>query len=290
MARFFGEVPSSPMGATFGSRRELAAAGVHTPLMAGISGNGREGVDSIVVSGGYQDDQDYGHVILYTGHGGNDPATKRQVADQQITAPGNAGLVRSQLEGLPVRVIRGAGGDRAYSPPSGFRYDGLFRVEDHWSKIGRAGFRIWQFRLALLDGAPASGDLPNIQASGPVPRVATTVQRQVRSSAVIEQVKLWYQYRCQLCSELLAVATGPYAEGAHIRGLGRPHLGPDVPGNVLCLCPNDHVRFDNGAIYLLDDFTIVDALEGKKLGRLRLHHKHRIDLAHVRYHRETHAT
>jgi putative restriction endonuclease len=290
MARLFGQMAGCPVGATFGSRRELAAAGVHTPLMAGISGNGREGADSIVVSGGYLDDQDYGDVILYTGHGGNDPATKRQVADQQITAPGNAGLVRSQLEGLPVRVIRGAGGDPAYSPPSGFRYDGLFRVEDHWSKLGLAGFRIWQFRLVQLNATPASSELPTPQASGPVARVATTVQRQVRSSAVIEQVKRWYQYRCQLCGGVLAVATGPYAEGAHIRGLGRPHLGPDIPENVLCLCPNDHVRFDNGAVYLLDDLTIVDALEGKKLGRLRLHPKHRIDLTHVRYHRETHAT
>jgi putative restriction endonuclease len=140
--------------------------------------------------------------------------------------------------------------------------------------------------VELHDQAVRSGLLPELD-SGPVPRTPATVQRQVRSGAVIEQVKRWYQYRCQVCGDVLSVAVGPYAEGAHVRGLGRPHLGPDVLGNVLCLCPNDHVRFDNGAIYLLDDLTIVDALAGKKLGRLRVHPKHHIEIAHVRYHRET---
>jgi hypothetical protein len=70
-----------------------------------------------VVSGGYIDDEDFGDELIYTGHGGNDPATKQQIADQELDAPGNAGLARSQLDGLPVRVIRGASGDPAYSPP-----------------------------------------------------------------------------------------------------------------------------------------------------------------------------
>jgi putative restriction endonuclease len=134
MAKLFGEVPGNPIGSTFASRPALSQARVHRPRMGGISGNGREGADSIVVSGGYIDDQDFRDELIYTGHGGNDPATKRQIADQELDAPGNAGLARSQLDGLPVRVIRGAGGDPAYSPPFGFRYDGLFRVTNHWSK------------------------------------------------------------------------------------------------------------------------------------------------------------
>jgi putative restriction endonuclease len=288
MAQVFGEVPGYPVGSVFGSRGELVTAEVHRPPMGGISGNGRDGADSIVVSGGYIDDVDYGDVILYTGHGGRDARTRRQIADQDLTDSGNAGLVRSQLDGLPVRVIRGRGGDPDHSPLSGFRYDGLFRVDDHWSTTGQEGFRIWQFRLVRLDPAATDGPPPTPPASGPVPRVPTTVQRQVRNSAVIDQVKRWHQHRCQVCQQLLEVAAGPYAEGAHIRGLGRPHLGPDVAENVLCLCPNDHVRFDNGAIYLQDDLTIVDALTGAQRGRLRLHRKHRIDLTHVRYHRQTH--
>jgi len=187
-------------------------------------------------------------------------------------------------------VIRGAGGDPRYSPLAGFRYDGLFQVVNHWSKTGRSGYRIWQFHLIRLHEGetttlPADAQ-PPVGPPGPVPRVAMVVQRQVRNSAVVEAVKRWHGYRCQVCGVTLRVAAGPYAEGAHIRPLGRPHFGPDVPENVLCLCPNDHVRFDNGALYLLDDLTIVDASTGQKLGVLHRQRAHRIDVAHVRYHRE----
>jgi putative restriction endonuclease len=187
-------------------------------------------------------------------------------------------------------VIRGAGGDATHSPSAGFRYDGLFRVTNHWSKTGRSGYRIWQFHLVQLhegETTPLPADVqPPVKMTGPVPRVATVVQRQVRNSAVVEAVKRWHDYRCQVCGITLQVAAGAYAEGAHIRPLGRPHFGPDVPENALCLCPNDHVRFDNGALYLLDDLTIVDASTGRKLGVLHRQRVHRIDVAHIRYHRE----
>src|SRR5687767_1604213 len=109
MPRTYGEIPGYPVGSLFKNRTELAATPVHRPRMAGICG-GEDGAESIVVSGGYVDDEDFGDEIIYTGHGGNDPITKHQIADQQLIK-GNAGLARSQLDGNPVRVIRGAGGD-----------------------------------------------------------------------------------------------------------------------------------------------------------------------------------
>ena len=84
-------------------------------MQAGISGAAAEGADSIVVSGGYEDDEDYGDEIIYTGHGGNDPNTGRQVADQQLKQ-GNLALAFSRKEGLPVRVVRGANPKSPYAP------------------------------------------------------------------------------------------------------------------------------------------------------------------------------
>ena len=112
-ARVFGDVPDVLVGTSFASRRELHDAGVHRPLQAGISGAAAEGADSIVVSGGYEDDEDYGTTIIYTGHGGNDPASGRQVRDQELTQ-GNLALAHSCIEGLPVSVVRGAGGDPVF--------------------------------------------------------------------------------------------------------------------------------------------------------------------------------
>src|SRR5687768_306879 len=100
--RIFGPIPGVEPGETFASRLALSAARVHPPTMAGISGTAGAGADSIVLSGGYEDDADHGDVIIYTGHGGNDPETGRQVADQELRL-GNLALAKSCLEGLPVR-------------------------------------------------------------------------------------------------------------------------------------------------------------------------------------------
>ena len=82
--RVFGEIPGYPAGSLFDDRPSLSGSRVHRPRQAGISGGGKEGADSIVVSGGYEDDEDYGNLIIYTGHGGNDSSTGRQVADQTL--------------------------------------------------------------------------------------------------------------------------------------------------------------------------------------------------------------
>jgi putative restriction endonuclease len=147
--RVFGDIPGYPEGSFFESRRELSHAGVHRPLVAGIAGTGTVGALSIVLSGGYEDDQDFGDVIVYTGHGGRDPKTRRQVRAQRL-AGGNLALVYSCTHGLPVRVIRGASHRSPYSPPAGYRYDGLYRVEDYWRDTGRSGHTIWRFRLVKL--------------------------------------------------------------------------------------------------------------------------------------------
>ena len=70
--RVFGEISGYPVGSTFNDRVDLARSGVHPPRMKGVSGSQNEGADSIVVSGGYEDDYDLGAVI-YTGEGGRDP-------------------------------------------------------------------------------------------------------------------------------------------------------------------------------------------------------------------------
>jgi hypothetical protein len=72
--RIFGEIPGMSVGRSFANREELSRSGVHRPLQAGISGAQDEGADSIVLSGGYEDDQDFGDLIVYTGHGGPGPS------------------------------------------------------------------------------------------------------------------------------------------------------------------------------------------------------------------------
>jgi putative restriction endonuclease len=95
-----------------------------------------------------------------------------------------------------------------------------------------------------------------------------------------------HDYTCQVCGERIEIAAGAYAEGAHIRPLGRPHDGPDVLANILCLCPNDHVRFEFGAILIEDNLTLRDRATGTAIGTLRTVTGHRLDSSQLAYHRE----
>jgi putative restriction endonuclease len=279
--RVFGHIPGYPEDSRFESRAELSEAGVHRPLIAGISGSEREGADSIVLSGGYEDDEDLGDEVVYTGHGGRDAESGKQVAHQRLTR-GNLALAHSGIEGLPVRVIRGANLDSQYAPRSGYRYDGLYMVDDYWQESGRSGFRVWRYRLIKLPSIPTRVDMVS---EGPgaysTQRRETTVQRLVRDTAQARQIKALYDYQCQMCGTRLEGLAGPYVEAAHIRPLGAPHNGPDTADNIFCLCPNHHVLFDHGGVGIGEDLSLVGAD-----GRLTVHPRHRIDEGHLLYRRE----
>ena len=158
---YFGEIPGVEEGMRYGSRRDLVDAGLHRSIQHGIDGNGKEGVAAIVVSGGYEDDIDWGDEIIYTGHGGNDPATKKQIANQSWDSHGNKGLLVSMNRKLPVRVIRGASTESLFSPKSGYVYGGLYHVVEAWEKIGKSGFVVCLFRLKKVGSS--DGGKQNIQ-------------------------------------------------------------------------------------------------------------------------------
>ena len=278
--RIFGEIEGYPEGTIFDSREALNKAGVHRPTMAGISGTAEEGADSIVLSGGYEDDLDYGDEIVYTGHGGRDPNSGQQVADQEF-ARGNAGLARNKILGLPVRVIRGSQLDSRFAPEHGYRYDGLYNVDQFWEETGKSGFKVWRYRLVNIN-ALSHPPIKEGEERPPLPaRRQTTTMRIVRDTEKSRRVKELYDYTCQVCGVRLETPTGPYAEGAHIKPLGIPHNGPDEESNILCLCPNHHVLLDDGAIAFADDFRVI-GLGGES----QLFLKHDVRPEYVRYHRE----
>lgn len=278
--RVFGEINAYPEGSQFSSRRDLSEAGLHRPTMAGISGTAEEGADSIVLSGGYEDDLDYGSEIVYTGHGGRDSEKGQQIADQEFNR-GNAGLAKNKTAGLPVRVIRGAELDSPYAPSIGYRYDGLYSVDEFWEETGKSGFKVWRYHLVknILSQPPVKDGGAPLK---PPVRQQMTVTRIVRDSEMSRRVKRLYDYTCQMCGVRLETPAGPYAEGSHIKPLGIPHNGPDHESNILCLCPNHHVLLDNGAITVADDLTLL----GIKAMRPSLTSRHALAPECIRYHRE----
>ncbi|MEU7886369.1 YDG/SRA domain-containing protein [Microbispora bryophytorum] len=281
----FGSPVDVFVGRIFARRRELYDAGVHRELRAGICGTARRGgAESIVVSGGYKDDEDYGDVILYTGHGGRDLNTGVQVEDQKITDRGNAALVKSMTTGMPVRVIRGAGGSEEFSPEAGYSYDGLYIVTNYWTKVGLDGYKILQFRLGKHKEIPdeLSASRPNY---GRWDRVAEGIYA---DRVLASQLKRLYGYSCQICSTTLELPGGTrLAAAVYIKELQDPHRGPDTLANMLCLCLNHMELFRLGAIVIRDDLTVVDQASREEVGKLFV--KHPVTLEYLKYHRDHHA-
>ncbi|SHG23039.1 putative restriction endonuclease [Marinomonas polaris DSM 16579] len=279
--RVFGHIPGTTVGQIFADRVELAKAGIHKPTQAGISGSAKEGSDSIVLSGGYEDDEDFGNVIIYTGAGGKEHNAKVQTFDQQLSTT-NLALARSHLEGYPVRVSRSLKHKDPKSTEKGYEYAGLYKVDDYWQEKGRSGFYVWRYRLIACDEQPTQ-EAPDEPSNGHTEarRVQTTVQRIVRDTKIAKRVKQLHNYQCQVCGIALETSAGLYAEAAHIKPLGQPHNGPDVESNILCLCPNHHVLFDNGGFTISDDLKLI-GIEGE----LKTVTRHTVDLAFIQYHHE----
>lgn len=142
----FGHLGQAQPGDLFASRLELSVRGQHRPRQAGVCATAQGGAESIILADQYEDDEVHEDYFWYAGHGGRDPKTGRQVADQILTYR-NKGLIHSQETGLPIRVFRRI--DVAPAPWQ-FRYEGLWRVVQHEYVVGKSGFWVYRFRLEPL--------------------------------------------------------------------------------------------------------------------------------------------
>jgi putative restriction endonuclease len=271
-----GALPGIQVGLAVLSRRELHGLGLHRDIRRGICGSGipGRGAESIVLSGGYEDDIDLGALIYYTGQGGRDRRTGLQIEDQAFVGP-NLSLALNVDSRTPVRVIR--------RQADGFTYSGLYLVQDAWLQPGRSGFAICRYRLFAESSDPLKSE-PARRLPGAAPRREATHYRLVRDSAVAAAAKSMYGQACQVCGRSVTTLTGPYAEAAHVIPLGHPFDGPDVLANVLCLCPNHHASFDHGGLYVRNDLAVIEVGRGA-IGQLILHPGHGLDAHLLAQHR-----
>lgn len=139
---------------------------------------------------------------------------------------------------------------------------------DLFYSVGGIGSGIW----GLRNYSPLTPAAPDVSEPTLPERVKQEVYRVLRDTELARSIKQLHGYRCQICELAIRLPNGQlYAEAHHLKPLGSPHNGPDVPDNILCLCPNHHVQLDYGAISL-------------KLSDLRTHPRHTIGLSYLEYH------
>lgn len=162
--RIVGPIPGVHVGDQFFFRMEMCVIGLHGQVQAGIDYVSaarsvcREPIaTSIIVSGGYEDDEDRGDMIIYTGHGGKERHFLRHSVHQKLEG-GNLALERSRHYGIEVRVIRGM---KSEGSPTGrvYVYDGLYRILEHWLDTGRSGFGVYKYKLIRIAGQPEMGSM-----------------------------------------------------------------------------------------------------------------------------------
>ncbi len=140
----------------FPTRLALFDSGVHRHLRAGIATVSGQPAESVLLSGGYEDDDDRGDVVIYTGQDGGDARTGRQVCDQGMNRY-NRALVRGVETAVPVRLMRWAASGSQHAPSTDYEYSGLYRVRECWYEDGKAGFGLYRFRLVRLHETATTG-------------------------------------------------------------------------------------------------------------------------------------
>ena len=102
-------------------------------------------------------------------------------------------------------------------------------------------------------------------------RIPRNIDSIIRNQSLVRKVKDLRDNTCQICKTKLKIGSNSYySEVHHIKPLGKPHNGPDIIGNMLCVCPNCHKKLDYGFIKI--------ELELKNLP------KHKIDNQFIEYH------
>lgn len=147
-----------------------------------------------------------------------------------------------------------------------------FRGRDVFYSVNGIGSGIWGLR-SYAQKTPEADDITEVDNSKYIARrVEQKVYRVLRDTEIARTIKKIHNNRCQICGHSISLPDGTYySEAHHIMPLGRPHNGPDVPSNILCLCPNHHAVLDYGA-------ARIDIRE------LTMDTNHSIDIKFIDYH------
>lgn len=158
-----------------GIRRATSSEAGVSLLLLGFIGHSRpvsRGADSIVVSGGYPDDADYGDEIIYTGHGGRDP-------DASIGSVA-AGCAQPPPPTAQVGVATGSSSSRC---PTGARFGDRGQENNAATSPSRSGSRflgapvIRSTPARVRSGAPwqaVGATLPSRRGAEGRPGIGTT--------------------------------------------------------------------------------------------------------------------
>jgi hypothetical protein len=139
------------------------------------------------------------------------------------------------------------------------------KTRDLFFSVHGIGKGVWGLR-SMLQEAPIAPDTALSEEASSTPIVALTINRIIRDTVMTRKVKALHRFQCQICGCSIRLRDGRrYAEAHHIIPLGAPHNGPDVPSNIIVVCPNHHAMLDFGCVSI--DVEQLRLAEGHALAK-----------------------
>ncbi len=93
----------------------------------------------------------------------------------------------------------------------------------------------------------------------------------IRNRQLVTALKFLYDNVCQICDISIKINDNKnYSEIHHLKPIGGEHKGNDSSSNMICVCPNCHVKLDYGTIEIKSEtFRVI---------------KHEISIENIEYH------
>lgn len=186
---------------------------------------------------GYEDEFEDDGTFHYTGEG--------QVGDQTMDR-GNKAVKQHRQDGRELHVFeKDTDGLVTYLGQYVYVRDYPKTLPDRNNEDRQA----IKFELRPVEEVEVETEIALPEGSQNPKRKRTTSTSPERNGKLVRDLKRLYNDTCQLCGDrrLQGDDIG-YSYVHHIKPLGKPHSGPDVPENVIVLCPNHHDDFDNGML------------------------------------------
>lgn len=121
---------------------------------------------------------------------------------------------------------------------------------DLFFSVSGLGAGIWGLRSINI-ATPVANDYDPLPGGSVQPeRHTQTTYRILRETELARRIKILHKHQCQICSITLQLSGRMYSEAHHLQPLGKPHFGPDIPGNIVVVCPNCHVKLDYFSEYI----------------------------------------
>lgn len=227
---------------------------------------------------GYEDEFKDDGTFFYTGEG--------QVGDMSYDR-GNKALAEHQEDGRELHVFE--------KNTNGLvTYLGQYVYEDKvWKTLpdkNGNNRRAIQFKLRPIEEVTVDTEVALPEGNQNPKRTKTTSTSPQRNENLVRKMKRLYDDTCQLCGDrrLQGDDIG-YSYVHHIKPLAKEHSGPDVPENVIVLCPNHHDDFDNGMLTVdSETLEISHQYESDLTGEtVTIKRGHEIGTEFLAYHNQT---